>query len=177
MLNSRAFYDLTPRVRAMAEAVQTRAHAKGFDLVFASTLRDLEAQAVLYRTNRPLAAIQEKVAKCRARGFDFLADVIQRVGPQAGDGTGRLKTNAAPGESWHNYAEAFDAYPLGAGKLAGDSDPIWQVYGGCVEAVGLVWSGRWTTFRELAHAQLRAGANPLKVLSPLEVRRALERWL
>jgi peptidoglycan LD-endopeptidase CwlK len=174
MLNSRYLSDLVPAVRARAEVVHAQLAAEGIDHVFASTLRDLESQAVLFRQGRPFSAIKAKADKLRARGFDYLAEVIMRVGPQHGPA---IVTYAGPGESWHNYAEAFDCYPIVHGKLARDEDPVWQRYGAIVEAHGLVWAGRWPSFTEFPHAQLRAGSSPLNVLSPLEVRRALAAWL
>lgn len=176
MLNSRSLDDLTPDTAVKAQAMLAGGRRLGLDILVASTLRDLEAQAVLFRTNRTGAEIQVKLDKLRGRGFDYLADVIQRVGPQPDDGRGHL-TNAAPGESWHNYGQALDCYPLVHGKLAGDGDPRWQLYGQAVEAAGLQWAGRWTTFREMPHAQLGQGSNPLKVLPPMQVRAALARWL
>ena len=183
MLNSRSIMDLVPEAQGKAHAAQEAFLRAGLDVVISSTLRDLESQAVLFRTNRPWSDpkfakgdIQTKVAKFRARGFPELADVIMRVGPQAGDGGG-LKTQAAPGESWHNYARAFDGFPLIHGKLAGDNDPAWQKYGAAVESVGLRWAGRWVSFKEMAHAQMDEGSNPLKVLGPVEVRKALAAWL
>jgi peptidoglycan L-alanyl-D-glutamate endopeptidase CwlK len=187
MQNSRDLADLTPFMRERVAELRARLVNQGVQHVVASTLRDLESQAVIFRTGRPFSDptfpknlggdIKTKLEKFRARGLDFLAEVVMRVGPQAG-ARGRIITKAAPGESWHNYGEAVDIYPLAGGKLITDADdPAWQVYGRAVEASGLEWAGRWTGFVEMPHAQLREGGNPLKILPPLEIRRALARWL
>ena len=70
--------------------------------------------------------------------------------------------------------EAFDAVPMVGGKPQWQTEaPQWQTYGKAVMAAGLVWAGTWTEFREYPHAQLRAGSNPLKVLTAAQVREAL----
>lgn len=96
---------------------------------------------------------------------------------------GPRRTNAGPGQSWHNYRCAFDIVPLRHGKpvwgTSGngiDDDPsdderddleVWERVGRLGEEAGLEWAGRWESFKEYAHfqytggttlAQLKAGA-------------------
>lgn len=92
---------------------------------------------------------------------------------------GRVVTNAKPGRSKHNVvladgtpaAEAFDIVPLRNGKpvwgTSGDGiddDPadderddleVWQRVGEHGEAVGLSWAGRWTSFKEFPHFEIK----------------------
>jgi peptidoglycan L-alanyl-D-glutamate endopeptidase CwlK len=93
---------------------------------------------------------------------------------------GRIVTNAKPGKSKHNTtlpdgtpaALAFDVVPLRNGKpvwgTAGngiDNDEtdderddleVWQRVGEHGEAVGLSWAGRWTSFREYPHMEMKS---------------------
>ena len=172
---SRDINDLHPEVKEKAEIVQQACkEAAGFDLLIYSTLRPLEEQAKLFRQSRSKAEIDLKCTKFRVRGFDFLADVIQSVGPCYGNHV----TNAAPGESWHNYGEAWDAVPLVGGKPVWsyfDGKEMWNAYGEAVRQVGMHWAGDWTRFREYPHAQLQVGSNPLKLLPPDKIKKELEK--
>ncbi|GAB3033459.1 M15 family metallopeptidase [Bowmanella dokdonensis] len=170
---SRDLKDLVPEAREKAERVTRACHdAAGFDLLIYCTLRTLEEQARLYRQSRSRAEVEQKMASFHRQGFGFLANVLESVGPCYG----KHVTNAAPGESWHNYAEAWDAVPLIGGKAAWnylEAKDHWDAYGEAVRQVGMSWAGDWTTFREYPHAQLRIGGNPLKTLSPEAVRETL----
>ena len=170
---SRRLDDLIPEAREKAETVRRAcSEAAGFDLLIYCTLRSLEEQARLYRQSRTRVEIDAKLQKYRGRGLGFLADVLESVGPCYG----RHVTNAAPGESWHNYAQAWDAVPMVDGKPAWnylESREQWDAYGEAVRQVGMNWAGDWVTFREYPHAQLREGSNPLKSRTPDQVREDL----
>jgi peptidoglycan LD-endopeptidase CwlK len=71
---------------------------------------------------------------------------------------GTIKTNAKPGESWHNWRCAFDFVGMRNGKCVWESDdPMWQHLGELGESVGLEWAGRWVSFTEKAHMQYTGG--------------------
>lgn len=130
MINSRDIADLHPRVQPMAREFVAHCAAAGIDLLVTSTFRDADSQAALY-----------------AQG---------RTKP------GNVVTNAKPGLSWHNWRCALDVVPLRIGKpvwgtASKEDATLWAVVGEIGEACGLEWAGRWTTFRELAHFQFRAG--------------------
>ncbi len=173
---SRDLNDLIPEVKERAEQVQLACQqAAGFDLLIYCTLRTLEEQARLYRQSRNRAEIDTKLLKYRTRGFDFLAEILEGVGPCYG----KHVTNAGPGESWHNYAQAFDAVPLLGGKPAWnylDARSHWDAYGEAVRQVGLQWAGDWTSFREYPHSQLNQGSNPLKLNDPDFIREQLTKY-
>ncbi len=83
---------------------------------------------------------------------------------------------AGPGESWHNYRHAFDAVPVVDGKAMWNSSHLhWQLYGAIARDFGLEWAGDWTRFREYPHSQLPADDSPLRVLSPVDVSKMLDR--
>jgi len=169
---SRKLEDLISEVQEKAEKVHEVCEQVGVDLLIYCTLRSLEEQAKLFRQSRSWAEIKKKIDKFRNRGFYFLADIIEQVGPCSG----RHVTNAGPGESWHNFGEAWDAVPLIGGKPAWNylhAKAEWDAYGECVRQVNMYWAGDWTNFREYPHAQLRVGSNPLKKYEPDEIRAML----
>lgn len=159
---SRRLDDLVQEVKEKAEKVKQVCDSVGVDLLIYCTLRSLEEQSMLYRQSRSWQEIKTKIQKYKNRGFTYLADILDGVGPCSGPHV----TNAGPGESWHNYKEAWDAVPLVGGKPAwkySDAKEHWDAYGECVVQVGMDWAGNWKRFKERPHAQLRKGSNPLKV--------------
>ena len=170
---SRDLKDLTPDVAGMAVKVKNICDAAGIDILIYCTLRPLEEQAILYRQSRSRGKIKEKIDSLRGRGFDFLAAILEGVGPRSGPHV----TNAAPGESFHNYGRAFDAVPMLGGKCLwkySDNKPLWEGYGEAVRQAGLEWAGDWTNFKEYPHAQMGAGGNPLRMHGPDEIRKMLQ---
>ena len=171
---SRSLTDLDTGVRAQAREVVSACEQVGVDLLIYCTLRPLEEQARLYRQSRSRDEINAKMTRLRNRGFDFLARIIEDVGPCYG----RHVTNATAGESWHNYGEAWDAVPLIGGKPAWNylqAKSQWDAYGECVRQVDMFWAGDWTRFREYPHAQKRQGGNPLKTMETDELQAILEK--
>ena len=129
----------------------------------------LEEQARLYWQSRARQTIKKKIDTYHNRSFGFLAEILEGVGAQSGPHV----TNAGPGESFHNYALAFDAVPLLGGKCCWkytDYRPLWEGYGEAVRQAGLEWAGDWTSFREYPHAQLGSGGNPLRAYGPEKVK-------
>jgi len=171
---SRDLNDLIPEVKIKALSVQnTCKEDYGFDLLIYCTLRSLEEQARLYRQSRPWKKIELKILRFRKWGYGYLADILEKVGPCNGPHV----TNAAPGESWHSYGQAFDAVPLNGGKAIWSyktGKKYWDNYGEAVRNAGMQWAGDWKTFKEYPHAQLPTGSNPLKVKTPEEIKILLE---
>lgn len=171
---SRDINDLVPEMRSLANRVVDLCAEGGVKLLIYTTLRTLEEQAKLYRRSRTTSQIQWKINQLNNKGFDFLADILDGVGPQP---DGSHVTNAGPGESWHNYGRAFDAVPLVNGQAAwnvGRFKDLWQIYGNSVESIGLEWGGNWTSFKDYPHCQLATGANPVKSNDPDTVRGLLQ---
>lgn len=169
---SRSLKKLVPEAAQKAERVRTYCAVRGVPILIYCTLRSLEEQAKLYRQSRSYATIVAKMNALTDAGFGFLAEIIEKVGPQSGPHV----TNAAPGESWHNYAEAFDAVPLLGGKALWQyegNEKAWNTYGEAVRKEGMQWAGDWKTFRELPHAQLSQAGNPLELHSPKEIQEKL----
>lgn len=164
---SRRLDDLTQRTQDVARACRAACETRGFDLLIYCTFRSAEEQAKLYRQSRTTAEIAAKIAEFRAAGFPHLGRILDRVGPVAGE-IGRHVTMAGPGESWHQYREAFDAVPVIGGKLAWNpkaderTSKAWAIYGGAGMRAGGTWAGTWKNFKEFPHMQWREAPNPLK---------------
>ena len=149
---SRLLSDLQPAMKDKTLAFLEEAKSAGLDVLIYCTFRSLEEQAILYRQSRSLSEIKAK-AKQLTTTFNRLdiMDILLGVGPQHGPHV----TNAAPGQSLHNYGYAFDGVPMVGGKpMWNSSHPSWQTYGQCARSVGLEWAGDWTSFREYPHCQL-----------------------
>ena len=169
---SRDIKDLIPAMQNKAREVIEICKKQGVDILIYCTLRSLEEQAGLYRQSRSFPMIKAKADSLRERGFGFLADILIGVGAKSGAHV----TNACAGESFHNYAEAFDGVPLVDGKVAWsykDNKEAWDIYGAACEAVGLTWLGNSKSFNEKPHSQFRSGGNPLRTFSPEEIKNIL----
>ena len=169
---SRKLTDLTPDVQDKAEKIEMFCSVRGLDILIYCTLRTLEEQAKLYRQSRSWTIINRKIEELNRKGFDFLADILKNVGSQEGPHV----TNAGPGESWHNYAMAFDGVPIVGGKARWQYETnkhLWALYGLAIRENGMFWAGDWKNFKEFPHAQARPEPNPLKVHSPEEIKEIL----
>lgn len=115
------------------------------------------------------AACRRHIDACAAAGIKTLITSTYRdhatqdaLYAQGRTKPGRKVTNARGGQSWHNYRLAYDIYPLVNGKpVWGATKPdeiaLWTKVGELGEAQGLEWAGRWKTFREFPHFQMRYG--------------------
>ena len=69
---------------------------------------------------------------------------------------GKIVTNAKGGQSYHNFALAFDCYFTENGKVTfkkGISKEVAQIG----KNLGLEWGGDWKTLKDLPHFQLNKG--------------------
>ena len=162
---------LTPEVRIKATETQRLCADQGLTVQIYYTLRTCQEQAILYRQSRSYQEILRKQQSLTDKGFGFLAHVLEQVGPQDGPHV----TNAGPGESWHNYGEAFDAVPILNGVAMWDREDFYILYGAAVSHVGMNWGGAWTGFVDRPHAQRAGAKNPLNGLAPDIAQDRLER--
>jgi len=139
---------------------------KGLDILVYCTVRSLEEQAKLYRQSRTTAQIEAKKREFYQKNLLDLARAIDFVGTQSGPHV----TNAAPGESWHNFGEAADCVPLINGKPAWNAKQYpkeWKLFGDIAVSNGLEWAGHWKRFKEFPHVQTNfGGESPTKILTP-----------
>lgn len=164
---SRDLNDLIPEMESKARELIELCDSKGVEILIYCTYRSPEEQARLFRQGRPYSQIKNKMDRMSKAGFDFLADIIDKVGPQYDK---RKVTYAGPGESWHNWKEAFDSVPVVGGKALWNDNEKYKIYGECAMELGLEWGGSWSRFKDKPHVQYRSGANPLKVFSPDEIK-------
>ena len=146
-----------------------------YDLLIYCGYRSIEEQNKLFCSSRRVDQIQLKVDSLRAQKYPKLAQQLLVVANSILDNYALRKvqrplikavTNAAGGESYHNYGLAIDAVPVLYGKALCDDQKKYQEYGSYVSLLGLEWAGSWSSFREYPHAQI-AGLlidNLMKVL-------------
>jgi hypothetical protein len=77
----------------------------GYKFIPIQGLRDLETQAKLWRQSRHATEIAAEMRHLKNLGCDYLASIIDKVGPQP---MARWATNTIPGLSWHNWGKALD---------------------------------------------------------------------
>lgn len=91
----------------------------------------------------------------RAMSFQAHLYAMGRTAP------GKIVTNAKPGQSRHNYGVAGDICMTATGDPYLERCPrgksLWDEWGECVEAEGLVWGGRWTRPVDKPHAEISYG--------------------
>ncbi len=136
-------------------AMREAADNEGFECLIYCLYRSPVEQAKFYRRGRPYSTILRKANSLRKTwGREDLGDILINVGPQYG----RRVTNAAPGQSMHQYWLAADGVPtLGqGGRLVWDDPDLWKTYGDIAVRCGLEWSGNWKRFREKPHIQTPA---------------------
>ncbi len=110
------------------------------------------------------AMAQEFLDQCKAVDIDVIITstyrdsedqaVIYAMGRTT---PGPIRTNARPGQSFHNYQLAFDFCPIVHGKAMWDDLALFARCGAIGKQIGLDWAGDWTTFKEYAHLQYTGG--------------------
>lgn len=113
--------------------------------------------------------IYKFIAKCADEGLDVLIYCTYRSNKEQDEAyaigrtlPGKRITNAKGGQSKHNCtvngkpaSQAFDSVPLLYGKPMWTNDALINKMGEIGESVGLEWAGRWTSFKERVHFQLK----------------------
>lgn len=118
--------------------------AAGYNLVPYYGYRSLQDQAKLWRRSRTSDAVNSEIASLRAQGCDYLASVVDNVGPQS---SGPWATNAIPGLSWHNWGQAVDFYwQMENNRVNWDGDGVgYKILGQQANLLGLKWGGEFST--------------------------------
>ena len=70
---------------------------------------------------------------------------------------GSKVSNARPGYSWHNFAVAWDFVVFDASGQPQWDSPLMKKCGEIAESLGLEWGGRWTSFQDIPHIQIKTG--------------------
>ena len=108
LTDSRSRDALDPAFRARLSLALDACEARGVVMVPYMTTRSPQVQARLWRQSRSGAQVREAIAMLRAEGADWLAAVLDSVGPCHGAPV----TLALPGLSWHQSGLACDSYWL-----------------------------------------------------------------
>lgn len=150
---SRSLDDLTPEFKAALLETLEASERVGVLMIPYETQRDVWRQAKLWRKGRTTAKIEEMLNFLRVNGADYLANVIESVGPQ----NGTWKTNAVPGLSWHQWGLAADCYWDANGEHPGGAEwndlTGYKIFAEVAVAHGLT-SGFFWRSRDAVHVQL-----------------------
>lgn len=124
MINSRNLEDLAAKPREVCQRMISMCHDSGIELLITATFRDAEYQAELYKIGRTKEISRKPV------------------------------TNAAAGESWHNFRCAWDVVPLIGGKCAWEDAGLWEHIVQIGRAAGAECGADFRTFPDRPHFQL-----------------------
>ncbi|TBC68721.1 hypothetical protein ELH30_31555 (plasmid) [Rhizobium ruizarguesonis] len=154
--------DLVPEFRSKVEALLAKCAASDVRMVPTFTLRTPAEQAIFWRQSRSIVEINQAIEMLRSQGAAYLADVLEGVGAHNGPHV----TNALPGNSWHQWAEAVDCMWEVGGKFV-DSDTKkvngvngYRFYAQTAKSMDLDSGFFWTSFKDSGHVQMRSDANP-----------------
>lgn len=128
--------------------------SNGLNMVPYSGLRTLEYQAKLWRQHRSIQEINEKISYLKEQNCDYLASILDKVGPQPGVVNEHLVvTHAIPGYSWHNWGCAVDFFVREDDRSAcwNSNDARYDQFGEFVKQSGLKWGG---DFNDKGHVQV-----------------------
>lgn len=76
---------------------------------------------------------------------------------------GKKVTNAAGGQSIHNYGLAFDYVLFKEGKISWDVDDDWKKVATAFKAKNWQWGGDWTSLKDYPHLE-KAGKETWRTL-------------
>jgi len=113
-------------------------------------LRDPWTQARLWRQSRSTREIDIAILKLRSEEANFLADVLESVGPSHG----RWATNALPGQSWHQWGLAIDCFVINNfGRSVWSTKHLgYTTYAEVAQSLGLV-PGLYWKYQDAVHVQ------------------------
>ncbi len=157
---SRDLADLTDEFRPLAEKLIQQCALAGVTMRPITTLRAPDEQARLWRSSRAKEQIDAALVLLRDAHADYLADVLEGVGPQEGKAE---VTKALPGLSWHQHGEAIDCMRVINGAAAWDGIS-YDEYDRQAAALGLT-----TLSFERVHAQMRKQGSPQDLWSLAEI--------
>ncbi|MEO9296643.1 M15 family metallopeptidase [Devosia alba] len=154
---------LDPAFRSKMEDLLGNLVAVGVDMRPYYGLRTLEAQAKLWRQSRAIQEITAAIKKLASAKANFLASVLDGVGPQHGPHV----TNALPGLSWHQWGEALDCFwslngsAEWSASTKADGINGYRIYASFAKDMGLDAGGFWHSFKDWPHVQMRSAGSPI----------------
>lgn len=160
----RSLDDLVPEFKAQVEALTAALAAQGFTLVPYFTLRTPQEQATLWRQSRAESVIDAEIAYLNSMGAQWLSRVLLTTPASSGP----WATNATPGNSWHQWAEACDFYWQTATGIQWADGDGYKALATEAAALGLT-SGRGFSHPDIDHVQLRPQGAPSDLYSWPEI--------
>jgi peptidoglycan L-alanyl-D-glutamate endopeptidase CwlK len=166
---------LVPEFRDKVKQLIQRCEGRGVIMRPTMSRRTPQEQGKLWRQSRSIEQINAKVAFLRGAGADFLADCIEKAGPQHGSPV----TNAIPGYSWHQWDEALDCFWLVNKEAEWSTSRLvngvngYHVYVDEAEKLDLNAGGNWHSLKDWPHVQLRSAASPEAVMSIKQINEAM----
>jgi peptidoglycan L-alanyl-D-glutamate endopeptidase CwlK len=142
-------------MRPKVDFLLKRTREVGLDFRPFKGLVDPWTQAKNWRQSRSIEEINQAIDKLDKAGAQFLAQILQEVGPQYG----RWATNNLPGQSWHQYGEAVALMLVSpAGRTIWSANhPGYQQLAELAPTVGLHSGWHWK-HRDVNHLQLKPDA-------------------
>lgn len=152
---SRSIDDLESTFAAKVRTLLDECGDRGLEMRPFSTLRSVWQQARFWRQSRTREEIERKIAYLKQMECEYLANVIDVVGPQYG----QWATDAIPGESWHNHGLAVDCFLVGDdGRAIWDGNHIgYCIYAEVADDLGMV-SRVFGGTKDIYHVQARRGS-------------------
>jgi peptidoglycan LD-endopeptidase CwlK len=156
--DSRDLSLLDPQFAELGRTLLARCRERGHTLVPFFTLRGPGIQAKLWCQSRTPAQILARQHTMRQDGAPFLASLLL---PEYGN-RGRHVTNALPGQSWHQWAEALDCFVQNERNEAiwNGTHAGYKVYAEEAMKLGLEPGAYWKTLKDPVHVQWRKAASP-----------------
>lgn len=104
------------------------------------------------------------IERCRENGIEIIITETfrtkkrqQQLYNKGRTTSGKVITNAKPGDSMHNYGLAFDIVPVEKGKLLWNRNDLFKKIGKIGVDLGLTWGGNWRSFKDYPHFEWTGG--------------------
>jgi peptidoglycan LD-endopeptidase CwlK len=164
-IDSRNINDLDKEFKQKIEILLETCNKKGYVFVPFSTLRGPEMQAKLYcsgRTDTELRRLVRRLENQKAKNISKLinSNIVSR--------SANRKTNALPGQSWHQHGLAVDCFLQINQKADWNNLKAYRVYGEEAKKLGLYWGGDFKKLKDLVHVQLPRESSPEMSLQEID---------
>jgi peptidoglycan LD-endopeptidase CwlK len=161
---------LEPAFREKVESLLHTLNTIGVEMRPYFGIRTPQEQAMLWRQSRSREEIASAINRLRLGAANFLAEVLDEVGPQNGPHV----TNALPGLSWHQWGEAVDCFWAVNGTAEWSATKLidgingYRIYAERAREAGLEAGGFWTGLKDWPHVQMRKAGSPASAGMTLE---------
>ncbi|GAB4023727.1 hypothetical protein GCM10028808_74830 [Spirosoma migulaei] len=167
---------LVPEFKVKVEQLLENCLKQGIEMRPNEALRGPLKQAIYWRQSRSIEEINKKIKELRVKEAPFLADCLEKVGPQHG----KHVTDVIPGVSWHQWGEALDCLWIVKGEAEWSLTKLvnglngFKVYAQEAKKIGIEAGFFWPKFKDSPHVQLRKTANPSVILSLSDISKVMQ---